>query len=894
MSDALNRLTAALADRYEIQEELGAGGMATVYLAEDLKHHRKVAVKVLRPELAAVLGAERFLQEITTTANLQHPHILPLFDSGEADSFLYYVMPFIDGETLRDKLDRETQLGIDEAVSITTAIADALDYAHRQNVIHRDIKPENILLHDGRPMVADFGIALAVSAAAGGRMTETGMSLGTPHYMSPEQATAEKDLTNRSDIYSLGCVLYEMLTGEPPHTGASAQAIVMKIVTEDVQPVTKLRKSVPPNVAAAVAKALEKLAADRFESAAKFGEALTNPAFALSATQATAGAGAQTRGLWNRLSIATTALAAVLGVVALWALLRPTPPMPVSRYSLARQADELALSGGLALSPDGSRFVYPRAVDGVQGLWVRRRDQLRGSPIPGAENGFRPVVSPDGSHVAFFTFGGVTILKRVPLDGGPQVVLADSGVGVDGVSWGRDGFLYYDGVTGLGTTGIVRVPETGGVPELVTSVDTARGETDHIWPEVLPNGKGVLFTVVRGGDLAQADIAVLDLATREYRVLIRGLGPRFVAAGYLVFVTPDGLLMAAPFDQDRLEVTGEVVAMTDGVRVSPAAVSGSGATDLALSAAGKLMYVTGVGGATQHAIVWVNRDGRTEEIDSDIAGPFHQQGISPLALSPDGRQLVFARAGPDGFQLWIKQLPRGPLTKLTFEGELNVEPGWTPNGRDIVFVSDRGANADLYVKRADGSSAAELLLDVDSPIVSSVLSEDGEWLVYGHGNLGGDISAVRLGRDSVQIALLTTSAIEMMPQLSPDGRWLTYVSNESGGFAVFVRPFPNVADTKYQVSTGQGFLPRWAHSGRELFYLSGSSEMVAVEVLPGPAFAMGERRVLFQISQSFVGYDVAPDDQRFVVIQERTGGETGELIVVENWLEELKAKVGRE
>ncbi len=191
MTDTLNRLKSALADRYTILEELGAGGMATVYLAEDLKHHRKVAVKVLRPELAAVLGAKRFLQEITTTANLQHPHILPLFDSGEADSFLYYVMPFIDGETLRDKLNRETQLGIDEAVKITTEVADALDYAHRNNVIHRDIKPENILLHDGRPMVADFGIALAVSAAAGRRMTETGLSLGTSHYMSPEQATAK-------------------------------------------------------------------------------------------------------------------------------------------------------------------------------------------------------------------------------------------------------------------------------------------------------------------------------------------------------------------------------------------------------------------------------------------------------------------------------------------------------------------------------------------------------------------------------------------------------------------------------------------------------------------------------------------------------------------------------
>jgi eukaryotic-like serine/threonine-protein kinase len=201
MTEITAKLSTALADRYRIERHLGEGGMATVYLAEDLKHKRKVAVKVLRPELAAVLGAERFVQEITTTANLQHPHILPLFDSGEADSFLYYVMPFIDGETLRDKLNRETQLGIDEAVSITPAIADALDYAHRNSVIHRDIKPENILLHEGQPMVADFGIALAVSAAAGGRMTETGLSLGTPHYMSPEQATAEKDLTNRSDIY---------------------------------------------------------------------------------------------------------------------------------------------------------------------------------------------------------------------------------------------------------------------------------------------------------------------------------------------------------------------------------------------------------------------------------------------------------------------------------------------------------------------------------------------------------------------------------------------------------------------------------------------------------------------------------------------------------------------
>src|SRR5690349_8807468 len=258
--------------------------MATVYLAHDIKHDCKVAIKVLKPELAAVLGADRFVVEIKTTAAMSHPHILPLFDSGTADGFLFYVMPYIQGETIREKLNRETQFGVDEAVRIAREVGDALDYAHRHGVIHRDIKPENILLHDGRPMVMDFGIALAVSAAAGGRMTETGLSLGTPHYMSPEQATAEKEITARSDQYSLASVLYEMLSGEPPHTGGSAQQVIMRIIAEPVGPVTQFRKSVPPNVAAATAKALEKLPADRFENAKAFADALGSPAFGVSET----------------------------------------------------------------------------------------------------------------------------------------------------------------------------------------------------------------------------------------------------------------------------------------------------------------------------------------------------------------------------------------------------------------------------------------------------------------------------------------------------------------------------------------------------------------------------------------------------------------------------------
>ncbi|HEY6947954.1 MAG TPA: serine/threonine-protein kinase, partial [Gemmatimonadales bacterium] len=278
MTDSAQRLTAALADRYRIERELGQGGMATVYLAQDVKHDRKVALKVLRPELAAVIGGERFLAEIKTTANLQHPHILSLFDSGDAEGIVYYVMPYVEGESLRDRLHRERQLPIDEAVRIATEVASALDYAHRHGVVHRDIKPENILLHDGSAMVADFGIALAVSRSEGGtRMTETGMSLGTPYYMSPEQAMGEREITAKSDVYALGAVLYEMLTGEPPFTGPSAQAIIARVVTEEPRSLTLQRKTIPPHVEAAVETALAKLPADRFATAAQFAEALNKP-----------------------------------------------------------------------------------------------------------------------------------------------------------------------------------------------------------------------------------------------------------------------------------------------------------------------------------------------------------------------------------------------------------------------------------------------------------------------------------------------------------------------------------------------------------------------------------------------------------------------------------------
>src|SRR5688572_31065959 len=318
------QLNNALSGRYTIDRLIGEGGMATVYLARDVRHQRKVALKVLRPDLGAVLGVDRFLSEIQVTANLQHPNLLPLFDSGAADQLLFYVMPFIEGESLRARLDREKQLPVDEAVRIAVAIAGALDYAHHQGVIHRDLKPENILLQSGQPVIADFGIALAVSNAGGTRVTQTGLSLGTPQYMSPEQATGDRGIDGRTDIYSLAAITYEMLAGEPPHSGTSAQAIIAKLMTEEVRPVTTLRRSVPAHVEAAVRHGLEKLAADRFATAGEFSLALTGarPFVDQRTSQATATASLGTGAPLDRrtkMVIGALALVAAAGIgTAAW------------------------------------------------------------------------------------------------------------------------------------------------------------------------------------------------------------------------------------------------------------------------------------------------------------------------------------------------------------------------------------------------------------------------------------------------------------------------------------------------------------------------------------------------------------------------------------------------
>ena len=486
MSDAISRLNAALEGRYAIERELGEGGMATVYLADDLKHERKVALKVLKPELAAVVGAERFLAEIKTTANLTHPHILPLFDSGEADSFLFYVMPHIEGESLRERIDREKQLGVDDSVAITRKVADALDYAHEHGVVHRDIKPGNILLSErGEPLVADFGIALAVSAAGGGRLTETGLSLGTPHYMSPEQATGDQDVGPATDIYALGCVLFEMLVGEPPFTGGNAQAVLAKILMGDAPAPADTRTSVPANIDAAVRRAVEKIPADRFTTAESFASALSDPGFGHVGED---GVGRRGRvGPWRSATLLATLVAIVsLGGLAV-TLSRQGPSAPTARFREVLGEGRAVVRGGgiwLDVAPDGQSFVYVGpGPNGDTQLWQRSLGDPDPRPVAGTEGGQSPALSPDGRHVAFQVDGGIRV---VPLFGGRPYTLASQG---GSPSWGSDGTIYF-----VRDRVVHRVPEAGGESERVTNPTIG----DHQHPDALPEGRGVLLSVVIG------------------------------------------------------------------------------------------------------------------------------------------------------------------------------------------------------------------------------------------------------------------------------------------------------------------------------------------------------------------------------------------------------------
>jgi len=789
MPEITAKLSTALADRYKIESHLGEGGMANVYLAEDLKHHRKVAVKVLRPELAAVLGAERFVKEIETTANLQHPHILPLFDSGEADSFLYYVMPFIDGETLRDKLNRETQLGIDEAVGITTAIADALDYAHRNNVIHRDIKPENILLHDGRPMVADFGIALALSAAAGGRMTETGMSLGTPHYMSPEQATAEKDLTNRSDIYSLGCVRYEMLTGEPPHTGNTAQAIISRIMMEQPTSIRLLRETVPEHVEQMVMKALAKVPADRWQSADEMlphleATAGTSGGLTPTSTRPIEGAGvaAPRRRVWW---MAAGAAAAVIVIAVFGATVLRDDPFTITTSNILQVTSEPGRELQPSLSPDGNEVSYvvgtfgaPRIVirstinissggetrrgEGIKGVYVypnwapdgasirfgmcvtffsncgwREVGKLGGTStplgVPSDLTSFTHGWSPDGTRVAFSRRDSIFAYSTGDTE--PQLLgvhTLDPAV-PHSFAWSPDGqLLAYVNANdrwrysgNLWNSSIWIIDANGGEPVAITSE-----EHMNLSPQWLPDGRHILFVSNRDG-------------------------PRGI---YLVEVGPDGPL-------------GDVQSV----------VSSSDPHSISLSRNGKKLAYSKF---QLRQNIWSIPIPRSEVLSIKDAQPVTtgNQVIEVHDLSPDGRFITYSGSRLGNADIYRMPLEGGTAQLIADLPGDAFYPAWSPDGTEIAFYAVLpGTGSGLFVVPANGGDP-RLVADFPHGDLNSAWSPDGLHIAFpARGPQVSDPNAIwtvsreRVGDDWGDPVRLTDFTC-LVPDWAPDGESLVCVT----------------------------------------------------------------------------------------------------------------------
>ncbi|HSG08191.1 MAG TPA: protein kinase, partial [Longimicrobiales bacterium] len=806
----------------------------------------------------------------------------PLFDSGEADGVLFYVMPYVQGESLREKLDRDKQLSVDDAVRIAKAVAGALDHAHRQGVIHRDIKPANILLQDGQPMVADFGIALAVSAAGGGRLTETGLSLGTPYYMSPEQATADRDPGPQSDVYSLACVLYEMIAGDPPHTGSSAQAVLARILTDRPRPLTELRETVPPHVAASVTRGLAKVPADRFESAAAFARALDDVGYTYAPTAATTVIGVPAGGATSR-PVARTGgraawgVASVALVAAAWGWLRPAPQAP--EPPTVRVSEVLGVSsvgGGrrIAVSPDGRWLAYAGgggSAAGVAQLFVRASDQATWQAMAGTEGGLQPDFSPRGDWIVFSTGAS---LSKIPVGGGPVLTLTRSGG--DNPRWGRDGFVYF---TSVGGDGVLRVSEAGGEPETLALDPRAR------YAVPLPDGSGVLYTRFQG--LEDTEIMFIDLETREVTSLgLEGAHAQYVPTGHLIYGHGSQTLMAVPFDLKTHQVTGAPAPVLPNV-----AVFTGGATQFAVSDVGTVAYTGADASSLPSRLVLFDLGGGVEEL------PVSAVASRPTPrFSPDGRRIAF----DDGGEIHVFDMELGTNAPVTHASG-DYYAVWEPDGTALVYRSAGG----LGRVPVDGSAPPELM-HRDSAGVDMfphAWSPDGETLVWRR--LQGDQDLLLLEEASgATRPYLQGDWNEQAAALSPDGRWLAYDSDESGQNEVYVRAFPEPG-ARYQVSVGGGSQPVWSPDGRTLYYRT-AAELVAASLSTGGSVQVTGRDTVLRGLEGVndipwaASYDVHPDGKRFVFFM---GGEVNvagattnntPLTVVTNWFAELRGRLGNE
>jgi serine/threonine-protein kinase len=879
-------LSDALADRYRVERELGHGGMATVYLAHDLKKDRKVALKVLAPELAAVVGAERFLAEIKTTANLQHPHILALFDSGKVDGTVYYAMPYVDGESLRNRLAREKQLPIETALRIATEVADALQYAHGHGVVHRDIKPENILLQGGHALVTDFGIALAASNTAGARITETGMSLGTPTYMSPEQAVGDRTIDGRSDIYSLGATTYEMLAGDPPYVASTAQAIIAKVLTERAPSVRASRPSVPPHADAAIARALEKLPADRYDTALEFAEALSGRGATTTAAPVVPAPVRQSVSA-SRVWPVAAATFAIVAVAATWIAVRESrtarsagTDAPVIRVSFDLPAEQRivdALPGtSVAVSPKGDVIAYATLGPGGVRTFIRRTNELASRPLLDMNNatvaGRNLSFSPDGRWLAF-TEGNV--LKKVAVDGGQVVNVRALTVAVPyGVTW-----LGNDTIVVGSYTGMEAVSAKGGGSTMIGLKDSASVRVGQRWPVVVPGSRYIAF--VTGNTSSDTPrLALLDVRTKTVDTHDLPMAfPLGFLAGQLVYVSTNGTIMAVPFDLAGRRPAGEPVPLEEGVVVDP-----TGGAKAALSSSGTLMYLHGR--AEEQPILFDPATGAS----TPLLGELHV--YSTPRFSPDGKRVAITVVNPRFSDIWIYDIQHNTFTRLTAEGS-NERPEWTPDGKRVLFRSERSGKPAIWWQAADGSGPAELLYDPPYEPFEAIMSPDAKWLVFrtAPGNVySRDILAIPLESERKVLPLVVGPASDQMPRLSPDGKWLAYQSNEAARFEVYVRPFPGNG-ARVQVSAEGGTEPVWNRQGTALYYRDPLGQITEVKVTTGANLSIGARRTVvtgdYLTESSHANYDVSPGGKLLLLKRAGAGSQT---IVVHNWVRELREK----
>jgi serine/threonine protein kinase/Tol biopolymer transport system component len=909
-----------VAGKYRITEMIGRGGMGVVYEAEDSKLARKVAIKVLPEIFAADLERlARFEREARVLASLSHPNIAAIYGVEEADGKRFLVLELVEGETLAERLGRGA-LSCEETLNVCGQISEGLEGAHEKNIVHRDLKPSNVkITPEGTVKILDFGLArayhdqisdidLAKSPTITADMTRPGVILGTAAYMSPEQAKG-KPVDKRADIWAFGCVLFECLTGRRAFQGNTISETVAAILKGEPD-WTLLPADTPGSVRSVLRRCLKKDPHVRLRDIA---DARVEMLEEISPSAVAIPAPPRFPLRWVlSISAATLVIGLLAGLMIMKFLGPATSPIskPVVR-SVVRLEYGQWLSGlslgppfgfdrptrtAMAVSSDGRFMVYASVKEnpGPQNkscLYLRRFDELEAKPIAGTEGGISPFLSPDDRWVGFWNEGK---LMKVSIEGGVPAALCDVSMPF-GFSWGDDHQIVFAPARG---SGLSRIPAEGGKPETLTVPDGSKGEFAHRLPFCLPGSRGVLFTIMRHAWDKEPRVAVLELGTRKWHVLLEDAADaRYIPTGHLAFLRR-GTLMVVRFDLDKLEIIGQPVPAVAGIEQALSTTNSSrdaAAGQFAIS--GSLVYAPGgIYPDQENTLVLLDHTGKAEPIAS-FKAPF----FAPR-FSPDGRRVAYASMGMEG-HIWILDLNRGTSSKLTSEG-LSEQSVWTPDGRRVTFDLVNTGVPNIYWQPVDGSSPIEQLTRGECFQWPGSWTPDGETLAFveDHADMeaGYDIQLLHI-RDRKVTPFLNSRFDEKYPEISPDGRWIAYTSDESGRDEVYVQPFPGPGG-KLQISNEGGVEPLWSRDGKELFYRQSyeqrENQAFVVDVQTGPVFSATKPRLLFT-AQGYSGmgpirtWDISPDGRRFLVVKmdERKSRPVTELVLVQNWFEEIKRLV---